>query len=243
MGKKIVDPLSIKEELLRDLEKFHRENLLSVILYGSALTPDYKPGISDINILVILKDRALNVIGSATGYHRKWEKRNVHISFYFTESFVRDSLDVFPIEFLNMQHHYHVMRGLDVLGELAIRPADLRLQCERELRGKSVHLRREFLLNSGSAKLLQSSMKMTFRDFLPIFKALVFLKGESIPEDRGGMIKKLVAVYDIREDILEKIHRNAFGKSVSECIRMYYDYSSVIDSLIRRVDQLVLEKE
>jgi predicted nucleotidyltransferase len=243
MGKKIVDPLSIKDELLGDLQRFHGDNLVSVILYGSALTPDYVPGTSDINILVIVKDRALSSVGHATGYHPRWEKRNVHISFYLTASFIEASLDAFPIEYLNIKSHYEVLMGEDVLAGLAFDPAHIRLQCERELRGKSVHLRRAFLVNSGKARQLQAAMKLTLKDYIPVFKAMLYLKEAGIPDTRAVMIQKFVDIYGIESDILQRINGENFGNSLSECIKMFYDYSAVVDHLILEIDRMAPKKE
>ena len=81
-------------------------------------------------------------------------RRKVSTPLFLTESYISSSLDSFPIEFLNMQKSYQVVFGEDVLQELVFDKHHLRLQCEKELKGKLLQLRQGFLESGGKSKNL-----------------------------------------------------------------------------------------
>jgi hypothetical protein len=55
---------------------------------------------------------------------------------FLTRSDLSSSLDSYPIEFLNMKNRYRLVYGEDVLQKLSFNPLAVRLQIERELKGK-----------------------------------------------------------------------------------------------------------
>src|SRR4030042_856004 len=123
-------------EITADFQKIYGEDLVSIILYGSGAGGDYVPGKSDLNFLITLTDRGIEGLDRALETVGKWRKRNVAIPLFMTRSYLTGSLDAYPVEFLNMKRHYKVVSGEDVLADLAFDRCHIRLQLERELRGK-----------------------------------------------------------------------------------------------------------
>jgi len=62
-----------------------------------------------------------------------------------TKADIDSSLDTFPIEFLNIKRNYTVVFGEDILEGLAFEKEFIRMQCERELKGKLLLLRAEYV--------------------------------------------------------------------------------------------------
>ena len=58
----------------------------------------------------------------------------------------RRAADVFAIELTDMRDAHVILHGRDPLAELEVDPSDLRLQVEREIRGKLVQLREGMLI-------------------------------------------------------------------------------------------------
>ncbi len=130
-------------------------DLISIILYGSGAGEDYLPGKSDLNFLITLTDSGIERLDLALETVARWRKRNVAIPLFMTRSYLTGSQDAYPIEFLNMKRHYVVVSGEDVLAGLAFDPRHIRLQLERELRGKLLHLRSGYLATEGSARKIR----------------------------------------------------------------------------------------
>ncbi|HET6488547.1 MAG TPA: nucleotidyltransferase domain-containing protein, partial [Syntrophales bacterium] len=144
-------PQEVFPEVVEDLKTAYGDGLQSIILYGSGARGDYVPGKSDINFLVVLDEKAVDDLERAHPLIHKWKKRAVAVPLIMTKAFIGSSIDVYPVEFLNMKRHYQVVQGEDVLRDLEFDRKALRLQCERELKGKLMLLRTGFLETAGKA--------------------------------------------------------------------------------------------
>ena len=69
-----------------------------------------------------------------------------------TPAYIRSSVDVFPIEFLDIKENSILLTGVDLLKEIAIDLSRLREQCEREIKGQLVRFRGSFLEVEGDRK-------------------------------------------------------------------------------------------
>ena len=56
MAKKPQDPKEIFQEIITDYKKAFGDDLVSIVLYGSAAGQDYRPGKSDINFMIVLSN-------------------------------------------------------------------------------------------------------------------------------------------------------------------------------------------
>src|SRR4030042_1076971 len=142
-------PEEIFPEMTAGFQKIFGEDLVSIILYGSGAGGDYVPGKSDLNFLITLTDRGIEGLDRALETVGRWRKRNVAIPLFMTGAYLTGSLDAYPVEFLNMKRNYKVVSGEDVLAPLTFAHQHIRLQLERELRGKLLHLRSGCLATGG----------------------------------------------------------------------------------------------
>ena len=102
-----------------DYQGIFGPDLLSIILYGSGARGEYIPKKSDINFLILLTENGIDHLSRAFKTVLKWHKSRVHTRRCFClQEYIKSSLDVFPIEFLNLQAHYKVVYGEDVLKNL-----------------------------------------------------------------------------------------------------------------------------
>lgn len=127
------------------------DNLVSLIVFGSAAREDYNPR-SAIDLCVILKNAGtaqLQKVIAVTG-QRRFSSVN---ALFFTEEYLRRSADVFPIEFLDMRDHHIVIKGSDLLAELVVEMKHLGFQCEHELKAKLLQLRRAYVRDAGRERI------------------------------------------------------------------------------------------
>ena len=118
-----------------------------------------------------------------------------------TKAFIEKSVDCYPIEFLNMRNRHILIYGENVLEQLKFKPEDLRLQIERELKGKLILLRSGYLETGGSAWQLKQLISRSFTAFTSIFNALLYLKQESAPEHRRDTIKEIAKVFAVDAEV------------------------------------------
>ena len=235
---KIINPKDIVESFVSDYRGVFGGELVSVIMYGSAVTHEYKPGVSDINIAIVLKDNSIAHIAKSMALQKKWAKSKVSTPFFMTEEYIHNSCDTYPIEYLDMRSNYRVLYGEDVLEHIEIKREHIRLQCERELRGAAIHLRRSFMQCAGNNKMLSDLLNASIRRLIPVLKALLKLKGSTIPKSKSDIIATVEHSYDLGASSLSDIF-NSDNKNRKQGYGQLFDnYANDIDKLIGTVDIL-----
>jgi predicted nucleotidyltransferase len=242
MAKIPKDPKEIFPEIIADYKNLFGDDLVSIILYGSATGQEYRPGKSDINFMIVLSEEGIENLDLAFSSVKKWLKRNVAVPLFLTESYVETSLDAFPIEYLNIQRNYIRVFGKDILKDLEFNPDFLRLQCEREIKGKLILLREKFLQTGGRGKALIEVIENSLPAFIAIFKALVYLiKGKDLPQEKTRIIRSIAEELDIDAGVFEKlldIKEEKVKLDESEITNLFKDYLRQVRKLSKLVDAL-----
>jgi predicted nucleotidyltransferase len=241
MAKSPKDPKDIFTDIITDYKTAFGDDLVSIILYGSATGRDYRPRKSDINFMIVLSEEGIEHIDRAFDIIKKWQKRNVAIPLFLTESYVDTSLDVFPIEYLNFQRNYALVFGKDILKDLAFDREFIRLQCEREIKGKLLILREAFLETTGKGKSLKEVIGHSISAFVAIFKALLYLKGQDMPKTKMEIVKATAAEFDMDVALFEKlldIKDEKIKPGDMEITGLFMDYLTEVRKLAKLVDTL-----
>jgi predicted nucleotidyltransferase/uncharacterized protein (UPF0335 family) len=246
MAKTPERPEEIFEEFTQDYQAVFRDDLKSIILYGSGARGEYVPKKSDLNFLVVLTEAAMDRLRDVFSLIRKWRKRRVNIPLFLTEEYIASSLDAFPIEFMNLRHSYVLVFGKDVLAALSFQKADIRLQCEREIKGKLLLLREAFLDSEGKTKSLGQLCSASLTAFLSLFRALLFLRDKDIPQHNREVItaaaqevgfdeKPFLDVLRIKEG-RDKVSREHMEATIGRYLR-------TIREVWKKVDELEIKED
>lgn len=179
------------EEYVGRLREVYGSDLVAAALYGSAARGDYREGVSDLNLLVVLRgvDAARLRRGSALA--REWVAQGNPPPLLLSEAEWRGSADVFSIEYADIRDAHLVLHGDDLFADLTIDWLDLRLQTERELRESEIRLRERYLLVAESPEELGRLLKQSFPTFLTLFRAGLRLLGTPIPRDPLAVVREM----------------------------------------------------
>lgn len=241
MAKDIKDPKEIFPEIISDYKRLFGEDLVSIILYGSATGKDYVPSRSDINFMVVLTERGIERLELAFDTVKKWRKRKVATPLFLTESYVQRSLDVFPIEYLNFQRNHIGVHGKDILRELSFDSDLIRLQCEREIKGKLLLLRQAYLETDEKGKALKELISQSLRAFVAIFEALLYLKGSPLPKEKREVIGATAGAFKLDAAVFEKLLDVKTGKTKPNDVELkslFQNYLTEVRKLSKQVDAL-----
>ena len=241
MAKAPKTPQEVFPEIVEDLKGIYGEALQSVILYGSGARGEYVAGKSDINFLVVLAEDVADDLEKVLSFVPKWKKRAVATPLFMTTALIGSSVDVYPVEFLNMKRHYQVVHGEDVLRNLVFEKRALRLQGERELKGKLVLLRTRFLETADKAENLQQLMAASITAFLSVFNALLTLKEREPPRGRREIVGAVTAIYGIDAApflCCIDLREGKKGLSLGDLKTIFRSYTTEIQKLIKAVDEL-----
>jgi predicted nucleotidyltransferase len=232
----------IIKQFSADIRKVFGDEVLSIILYGSAASEEFNPKKSDLNFLVILTPRGIDRIDQVQKMFSRWTKKRITLPLFLTKAYIQASMDTYPIEFFNMQCSYHVIHGEDVLKDLPFKKEDIRLQCEHELKGKLLQLRQAFILTKGHSRDLKILVSQSIVTFTSIFRALLFLRGKGVPAEKQEVILATCREFSEIEEMLfsELLNIKNTGKKVSsEQLKTYVQqYITQIQALSESVDQM-----
>ncbi len=241
MAKSPQDPKEIFPEIIDDYNGLLGDDLISIILYGSATGGDYRPGKSDINFMMILSEQGIDRLDKLFKLVDKWKKRKVAVPLFLTEVYVESSLDVFPIEYLSFQRKHVLVYGKDILTGLSFDSECLRLQCEREIKGKLLLLREAFLETAGKGRALKGLMAQSLQAFIAIFEALLHLKGKEIPRVKREAVRLTCKTFDLDGRLFEKvldIKEEKIKLKDQEINTLFQAYLKEVRKLSRIVDKL-----
>jgi len=236
-------PEEIFPEITADYRNVFKEELISIILFGSGAGDDYVPGKSDLNLLITLTDRGMDGLDRVLDTVGQWRKRNVAIPLFMTREYLAGSQDAYPIEFLNMKRIYRVVTGEDVLAPLAFDPHNIRLQLERELRGKLLHLRSGYLATEGKAAKIRELIGVSLTAFVSLFSAILYLKGMAIPPAKRDIIAAGGGAVGIDASVFlkcDQIRSKADRFSPAEVQTVFRDYLKEVGRLCETIDRLTL---
>lgn len=185
----------IPRETIDDFVKRLREaggaNVESVILFGSAVAGDFHPGLSNLNLLCILRDSSFQALQALTPAAKWWDKQKQPPPLCMTRHELERSTDVFTIELLDMQQHHRVLFGEDVLKDLRI-PMDLhRVQVEYELREKLILLRQHVLVASENDSRLWDLVLRSAPSFATLFRHALIVLGDATQSARREAVQVL----------------------------------------------------
>ncbi len=198
-------PVKFKNGLknfLRGLKDIYRQDLISLILYGSAASGEFVDKLSNLNLLVVLKDTDLGELKKASGIAHKFRLIN---PLFLTEDYIVRSTDIFPIEFLDMQENYILLYGKDVLKNININTGNLRFQCEQELKAKLINLRQAYLKTGKDKLALRSLLLRAFTSALHILRNVLRLKGKSAPYQKQDILKELASELNANINVWQNI--------------------------------------
>ncbi len=229
---KVKNPNAIVDELVQDYSSVFGDSLECVIMYGSAVTHEYTPGVSDIDIAVVLTDNTITHIARCIPIQKKWIKMGVSTPLFMTAEYIRKSLDTYPIEFLDMQSNYRVLHGDDLFMGLEINREHLRHQCERELKGVAIHLRKGYVRSLGNPKELHALLETSLSALFPVFKAILVLSGRAIPSTRSDIVSAIEDFQNFGVSALSDIMHADAREIRKRYERIFEDYTGIVDSLV-----------
>lgn len=236
--KPILNPIEYAQKAVHEYISLYGSDLVSVILYGSAAGGDYDPLQSDINLLIVLTSMDLELISKSADIQIKLFQKRFSKPLFLDKEYIASSCDSYPLEFMDMKEHYVVLAGEDVLSSISPAISDLRLQVERELKGKWLHLIDEYTFACRNQKNLAQLVDVSLKTFMPLFRALLKLRGVPIPVAKKELFPAVESAYSIDGSPFQEIEKFRKGGNLAELKARFNDYSRAIKKIIDTIENI-----
>lgn len=183
------------KQLQMDLQAAAGQNLTGLILFGGLARGRYRPGKSDVNVVVVLREASPTVlVAIAPALKKAWRAAAVEPLVLTSDEAVR-AAEVFPTKFLDIKSHHVVLFGENPFVGIEVSREHVRLRIEQELRNMLLRFRRRFLATIDDPTMLARALTDVVRPLALELAALLQLVGKPVPaDDRSGPIFEAAAV-------------------------------------------------
>lgn len=238
-------PESNIQEFVKRCREATGANVEAIILFGSAVSGDFHPGLSDLNLFCLLREGSFPALQVLAPVVQWWGTQKQPPPLCMTRHELERSTDVFTIELLDMIQHHRVLFGDDVLLGLHIPTHQHRVQVEYELREKLVLLRQHLLLAGGNNSRLWDVLLHSVPSFGTLFRHALIALGHDAPPTRREAVQALAKRVDFDPaailQILDVRERQAEPKKLDVndlCAR----YLTAIEKVTAVVDEALESK-
>jgi predicted nucleotidyltransferase len=235
--KQSINPEAELTQLVPRLREAAGRNLVSVILYGSAASKDFRRAYSDLNVLVLANKLPLEGLKALVPVMSWWRERGHPALVFFTLEELERAADVFAIEFYDMKDRHRVLDGEDVFANLEIPMRLHRVQLERELRTNVLRLRQSYIADPQEHSVLDL-MVQSITTFGTLFRHVLIALGHEPPAHRRDATVKLGEIIGFDPKPFQEIFDLREGRShalhVDDTFRQYL---FVIEQVTNWVDR------
>lgn len=209
---------------LMPLLKPWEANLLQVVTYADAL--------GEQQCVMIFDKEPENFIPGFAPIRRHLRLKRLPMPLIIDKSFVSNSLDSYPLEFLNISSQYHnLFNREDILANLHFERSDVRLQTERELKSKLLLTRMAALENPGNARYLSLVIRQSISAIVPALKGILFLYGKGIPGNIAELCSSVSGTTNINLSLMQEL---VYSKRVT--LDNLKAYLSILEQLLAIVE-------
>jgi predicted nucleotidyltransferase len=165
---------ALRRGLMADLG----DGLVAMIVFGSAARGGWRPGRSDIDVMVVLRDDGHEVL-ERIGHSLLVARYAARIEAIVLRSDeVASSADVFPLLFDEVREDGVVIHGTSPFTSLTISDRHRRLRIEQELREARIRMRRMVTDGDRSPTALGITVERKLRQVRSALRALLRLRGD-----------------------------------------------------------------
>ncbi len=226
---------------IEEILQRHSSNIHSYHIVGSAVIPDYNEKLSDINSVVVLRNMDLKFISFLAPLGQKYGKKKIAAPLVMTPGYIKDSLDAFPVEFLDFKLIHKTIHGPDIFMDIEIVRPHLRLQCEREIKTKLIGLRQGYISSLGRKEHITGVLVQSFTGTMALLRAIILLLGQKPPVLRAEVISTFGAATRVDTAVFGNLLLLKAGRikpSEQELRALFENYYYALEATGKIIDEL-----
>ncbi|MCP4050607.1 MAG: hypothetical protein GY730_07885 [bacterium] len=221
----------IMNDIISRTKQIYSDSLISFYIYGEN-TELQTLNKEEKLLLLILNTVSTSKLKKQRDLQPVLIKNNFKLTI-FTEDEIKHSLDVFPVEFMEMKENRKLLSGVDILDNVTIDPKNLRHECEFYLRSHILKLREAYI---APGRDINKLIKLSLPSFISVFKQFIKMdKEEIVIADNRDIIHKLSEKLDFNKGIF----LNILDSIPKTRLEQYFDqYLTELEKITMQIDQL-----
>lgn len=245
-----IDTLSIPEEVRKDLKifvsqivSFYKEDLLSIIAFGSSVTGDYMEKTSDLNLLVIYSDLNIADLSTVAGIARKWLRKRNFSPRFLSKRNLLNSAKYFQIDLLEMRDTSMLLLGEDLLKGLELVPANLHWQLSYEIKAMRARIKQQFWRTSGDPARIRRVLTERFTSLIHQSRALLFLMKKELPTSHRGIMDAAIGELGLNQEfvaLMFNLKKGWINLNQKQALQAFEDMMEMIRTIDRHTEEVSL---
>lgn len=192
----MADPRTIAAKLTAQFRSTFADELRSVVVFGSLPRGESIPGVSDLNILILLESMTTRTIGRAAPLLQQWIRTGNSPPYLYSWDEWSGMQDTFAIEIADMNDARDVLWGVDPIAIEALSYANLRMQTEREIRDTLLQLRLRLMVAASGPLDVGALLMSGMPSFSAYMRATVRLADETPGLSTRSVIESTAKLID-----------------------------------------------
>lgn len=228
------------EELVSQLRKAYAEDLVAVVLYGSAAAGEHIPKRSDYNVLVIVEKLGMEQLRAEAAASTAWTAAGNPPPLTLTTAEWRSSIDIFPMEYADILERHRVLYGSPPFEGMRVAPEDLRWELEQQAMGKLLQFRQGILAAGNDGQSQLELLEASRSTIMVIFRAVVRLHGQTPPSDNVDLIQQVARQAGFDATPFERVVRHVRREvklSRADSGEILAGYLAGMERLVAHLDQ------
>ena len=233
------------QQLVQRLQAACGENLVSVVLYGSAAREDFHEQYSDINLLLVVQQLNAAALQAVAPVITWWvHEEKLQPPMIMTRQELQESADVFAIELLDIKTTHRTLAGEDVVMSIDV-PMNLhRVEVEHELRTTLLRLRQHLLLAPDKTDELRAVMAKSISSVVTLFRHALIALGEDTPHAKTKLLEQAGEVFGFDAQVLRSVLELRNDPNQPRSVHdLYYGYLSSIGRVAHELDVRVPKRK
>jgi predicted nucleotidyltransferase len=221
------------------LEGIDRElgTAYAAVLYGSAARGEFRPGVSDLNLLLVCDSLRPEVLRSLSGALAGLRQQRQPPPLLVEREEWSRAQDVFPIEVTDMQLAHEVLRGADPLSGMQVDRGDLRRALEQEFRGKLLRLRQAFALQSTDSRALGEVAAQSVGSVAALFRVALVLHRRPVPLTTPECLAAAAAAMGVPMGPVAELWQVRRAEAAVCTAAQFEGYLAAVAAAVRVIDQ------
>ncbi len=185
-------------DFARALQSMAGDELIGLGAFGGWVVADPLYAQMPARSVAVLRDVTLKWADRFGQEGETFGARGVAAPLLMSPEYIAASLDVFPLELLEIRHQLAHVVGEDHFSELVFEPRDIRLQCERELKSELIQIRQGVLAAAGRRGPLTPLVAGCAERTIRILRGLLVLRKAHVPRLSMDIARSAAGVVNSR---------------------------------------------
>lgn len=198
------------DRLVADLRAASSDHWRGVAIYGGLAKGRYTPGISDINLLVILDQTDFRTLTALAEVLTPARRRDRVAALVLTPGELEEFGRLFPVKLADIQAAHRVLAGEPGIAAVRIDPVAFGLRLRQEMRNLELRFRQTVLERGAEPAVLWRRLTATLPRLAVGLEAILRHRGAEAPRRRGDILRTAAAALEVPPERVEPfatIHR------------------------------------